>query len=159
MLLENLIAASSLWAFCQSLAPYSLSTQWTKQHTTAAVFRNRLAWGAKQKTMGSKKTETWLLRESSVNVECLRSMQSPAAALPTGHLNNRLLMSHSKPVGITGITSPHYMYSTMNLNEVKFVAGPRSFPPSAANKKKNKTPLVDNVIGEKYAQTDAIAVS
>ena len=109
--------------------------------------------------MGSeKKTETWLLRESSVNVECLRSMQSPAAALPTGHINNRLLMSHPKPVGITGITSPHYMYSTMNLNEVKFVAGPTSFSPSAADKK-DITPLLDNIIGEKYAQTDAIAVS
>ena len=107
--------------------------------------------------MGSEKTETWLLHESRVNVECLHSMQSPAAAaLPTGHLNNRLLMSHPKPAGFTGITSPHY--STMNLNEVKFVAGPTSFSPSAADKK-DITPLLDNIIGEKYAQTDAIAVS
>ena len=109
--------------------------------------------------MGSKKTETWLLRESRVNVECLHSMQSPAAALPPGHLNNRLLMSHPKPVGITGITSPHYMYSTMNLNEVKFVAGPMSSRRRPPTKKNNITPLVDNVIGEKYAQTDTIAVS
>ena len=109
-----------------------------------------------KKQWGAKKTETWLLREPRVNVECLHSMQSPAA-LPTGHINNRLLMSHPKSAGFTGITSPHY--STMNLNEVKFVAGPMSSRRRPPTKKNNITPLVDNVIGEKYAQTDAIAVS